>query len=263
MSAVRDSGSPLAAPALQLQLARDLIRSAGSICVLTGAGISTESGIPDFRGPDGLWTRNPAAQRLSTLAHYLQDRDSRMAAWRRRAFATEPSPKPNSGHLALVELEAQSRLKLLVTQNVDGLHRLAGTSPALLVELHGSLREQVCLTCQRRGPMAEVLERVRHGDLDPHCQACGGILKSAAISFGQQLPRAELERAQAGARGCDLFLAVGTRLEVFPAAELPAIALAAGAPLVVINQEPTQFDRRAAAVVRAPIGRVLGGLLAP
>ena len=263
MMAVQDRDGPLTDQAAQIALGRDLIRHAHAICVLTGAGISTESGIPDFRGPNGLWTKDPGAERLSTLAHYLQDREARVAAWRRRALSKDPPPRPNAGHLALVDLEAQGRLGLLVTQNIDGLHHLAGNSRERLVELHGSLREQVCLTCQRRGPMEEVLERVRHGDADPHCQACGGILKSAAISFGQGLSAAEWDRAQTGAGTCDLFLAVGTRLEVFPAAELPAMALAAGTPLVVVNQEPTRFDRRARAVIRAPIGQILGELLAP
>lgn len=261
LEAVSDHARRPAAGHGPVATARALIRRAFAICVLTGAGISTQSGIPDFRGPDGLWTKNPGAQRLSTLAHYIQDQDFRIETWRRRAFAGGPPPQPNAGHRALVELEAAGRLELLITQNVDGLHRLAGTSPDRLVELHGSLREQVCLACGRRGPMAEVLERVRHGDLDPHCQACGGILKSAAISFGQRLEPTELARAEAGARSCDLFLAVGTRLEVFPAAELPAVALHSGAPLVVVNQEPTSYDRRAAAVIRSPIGEVLGALL--
>jgi NAD-dependent deacetylase len=225
--------------------------------VLTGAGISTESGIPDFRGPDGLWTSNPAAARLSTLAHYLSGPEVRVETWRRRVQQPSRRAEPNSGHLALVELERRGQLLMLITQNIDGLHLQAGTSNERLVEIHGSLREYLCLKCGRRGPMVEVLERVRHGEADPACHACGGILKSAAISFGQKLPPLEVERAEQAAHRCDLFLAVGTSLQVFPVAELPAIALAGGASVVIVNAEPTPYDRRAAAVVRGRIGELL------
>lgn len=244
------------------EIAKALVAQARAVCVLTGAGISTDSGIPDFRGPDGLWTKDPSAQRLSTLAHYVSSREVRIAAWRGRLDHPAWSAKPNSGHLALLELERRGRLAMLVTQNVDGLHLLAGTSPELLVEVHGSLREYLCLSCGRGGPMAEVLERVRHGEEDPPCLACGGTLKSAAISFGQRLPAFELARAERAARGCDLFLAVGTRLEVYPVAELPALALGEGAQLLIVNAEPTAYDRRAAGVLRQPIGEVLPALLA-
>jgi NAD-dependent deacetylase len=240
-----------------LEVAAGLVRRARAICVLTGAGISTESGIPDFRGPDGLWTSNPAAARLSSLAHYLSGPEVRVETWRRRVQQPFSPAEPNPGHLALVELERRGQLELLVTQNIDGLHLRAGTSPERLVEIHGSLREYLCLKCGRKGPMAEVLERVRHGEADPACLACGGILKSAAISFGQKLPTGEVQRAERAARRCDLFLAVGTSLQVFPVAELPAIALAEGASLVVVNAEPTPYDRRAVAVVRGRIGELL------
>jgi NAD-dependent deacetylase len=244
-----------------MELAAGLVRTARAVCVLTGAGISTESGIPDFRGPAGLWTSNPTAARLSTLAHYLSGPEVRVEIWRRRLEQSRDQALPNPGHLALVELERRGQLEMVVTQNLDGLHLVAGTSPAHLVEIHGSLREYRCLKCGRKGPMVEVLERVRHGESDPACLACGGILKSAAISFGQRLPAEELQRAEDAARRCDLFLAIGTSLQVYPAAELPAIALEQSSPLVVVNEEPTPYDRRAAAVLRGRIGEVLPALI--
>lgn len=229
--------------------------------VMTGAGISTESGIPDFRGPNGVWTRDPAAAARATLGHYLADPQARVEAWRRRIAPADPPPEPNPGHRSLVQLEATGRLRLLITQNVDGLHLRAGSDPARVVELHGSVRRYRCLGCGDEGPIERILERVRHGEADPHCIVCGGIVKSAAISFGQPLPRQELERAEQAAREADLFVAVGTRLEVFPAASLPAVALAHGAQLILVNQEPTRFDHRASAVLRGAIGEVLPDLV--
>ncbi len=220
------------------------------MCVLTGAGISTDSGIPDFRGPEGIWTRDPGAASRATLRYYLSSPTVRADTWRRRAFAPGPVPQPNRGHLALVGLERQGRLSCLVTQNVDGLHLAAGTAPGLLVEIHGHLRGYRCLGCGREGQMEEVLERVRQGEADPSCPACGGILKSAAISFGQPLDGEAVRRAEEAAWDCDLFLAVGTRLQVQPAATLPLLALSHGAELLIVNLEPTRLDRRAAAVVR-------------
>ncbi len=238
-----------------------MLAAARRVCVLTGAGVSTDSGIPDFRGPNGLWTRHPETAQSSTLAHYLGSREARVEAWRRRASPRSALPQPNSGHLALLELERRGRLLALVTQNVDGLHLDAGHSPGLVIELHGTLRRYRCLDCGLEGPMATVLERVRQGEEDPDCPACGGILKSAAISFGQPLDRRALETAERAARECDLFLAVGTRLEVFPAAELPLLALRERRPLVVLNEEPTRCDGRALVVLRGRIGELLPGLV--
>lgn len=247
----------------QLEAARALLAGGRALCVLTGAGISTDSGIPDFRGPQGLWTRDPQAARRATLAHYLTTREARVEAWRRRALDRTPAPRPNRGHLALVELERQGRLLGLVTQNVDGLHLAAGQSAALTVELHGHLRSYRCLRCGLEGPMEEALERVRDGEEDPPCPACGGLLKSAAISFGQRLDERSRARAEDAAQSCDVFLAVGTRLEVQPAATLPLLALGRGHPLVIVNREPTRLDHRAAAVVRRGASEVLPFLLAP
>jgi NAD-dependent deacetylase len=230
--------------------------------VLTGAGISTESGIPDFRGPNGVWTRDPKAERLSDIRYYMAERETRVAAWKARASHPALSAEPNRGHLALAELERKNRLELLVTQNVDGLHLKAGTSPGRLVEIHGTLREVVCMACGDRGPMETTLARVEAGEEDPECHHCGGILKSATISFGQSLIAEDLARSQEAAAGSDLFLAVGTSLGVYPAAGLPAMALTSGARLVIVNAEPTPFDKEAAAVLREPIGEVLSGLVA-
>jgi NAD-dependent deacetylase len=236
-------------------------RAARRVMALTGAGISTESGIPDFRGPNGVWTRDPAAEKLSSLSHYMADPEIRVRAWRQRLDHPAWTARPNAGHLALVRLERAGHLQFLVTQNIDGLHLDAGSNPATTVEIHGTIREVICMSCGERAPMQRALERVRAGEPDPACRGCGGILKSATISFGQDLVAEDLERAQREARACDLFLAIGTSLGVYPAAALPAIALQAGARLVIVNAEPTPFDGSAAAVVREPIGEVLPRLV--
>ena len=236
------------------------IRSSGRVVALTGAGISTDSGIPDFRGPNGLWTKNPGAEKLSSLRHYMADRDLRIQAWRGRLEHPAWTARPGPGHLALAELEHKGKLHTLVTQNIDGLHQAAGTSPDILVEIHGTLREVMCMECGDRAPMERALERVRAGEEDPECRTCGGILKSATISFGQSLVPEDLDRSSRAAATCDLFIAVGTSLTVFPVAQLPALALNAGARLVIVNQEPTPYDDRADAVLNAPIAEVMPAL---
>jgi NAD-dependent deacetylase len=231
------------------------------VVALTGAGISTESGIPDFRGPNGVWTKNPAAEKLSHLRYYMTDPEVRIAAWRSRLEHPAWTAEPNAGHLALAELERKGRLHTLVTQNIDGLHQRAGSSPEVVVEIHGTVREVVCMSCGERAPMQRALDRVRAGEADPPCRSCGGILKSATISFGQSLIPEDLARAQRAAGGCDVFLAVGTSLTVYPAAYLPELALAVGARLVILNAEPTPYDDRADAVFRDRIGDVLPRLV--
>ena len=223
------------------------LRSAGKVVGLTGAGISTESGIPDFRGPQGVWTKDPKAERLSTLQAYMSDRDIRVKAWRLRLDHPAWTARPNAGHLALAELERKGSLHTLVTQNIDGLHQRAGTSPEILIEIHGTMREVVCMQCGERAEMQRALDRVRAGEEDPECRTCGGILKSATISFGQNLVQEDLYRAQRAAQSCDLFLAVGTSLAVYPVAYMPQAALDAGARL----------DDQAAWVVRDPLGECL------
>jgi NAD-dependent deacetylase len=238
------------------------IRGAEHIVVLTGAGISTESGIPDFRGPNGVWTKNPGAEKTATLQHYLGDADVRRQAWLNRLDSPIWNADPNSGHEAIARLEGSVALELIVTQNIDGLHHAAGSSPELVVEIHGNVREAKCMSCDWRGPMVETLDRVRAGEADPPCLLCGGILKSATISFGENLVVADLERAQAAAADADLFLAIGTSLAVYPAARLPEIAVRAGARLVVMNAEETPFDDVADAVLRDPLGALLPDLVA-
>ena len=242
------------------------VRDAAAVTVLTGAGISTESGIPDFRGPQGLWTRDPGAQRLFDFDAYVRDRDLRVRAWRNRREHPAWTARPNAGHRALVDLERSGRLLAVVTQNIDGLHHLAGTSPELIVEVHGTVWEVECLSCHRRWPTPQILTRVDAGEPDPPCELCGGILKTATISFGQSLQPRVLAAARDAALGADLFLAAGTSLTVQPAASLAGVAVEHGARLVVVNAEPTPYDERADAVLRNRLGEVLpllfGGLAA-
>lgn len=237
------------------------LAAARSVVVLTGAGVSTESGIPDFRGPEGLWTRDPRAERLSNIGYYVADPEIRREAWKRRLDHPGWGARPNAAHRALAALESTGRLELLITQNIDGLHLAAGSSPERLVEIHGTIRESACLACGDRRPMAETLARVEGGDPDPACLACGGILKSATISFGQNLDPRLLDRAERAASSSDLFLAIGTSLSVYPVARLPELALAAGARLVILNAEPTPLDDVAHAVVRGRAGEVLSALV--
>lgn len=245
----------------ELAGARALIDAARRVVVLTGAGISTESGIPDFRGPRGVWTRDPQAEKMATIQHYVADPEVRKRAWQSRLHSPAWTAEPNAGHGALVVLERRGKLHTLITQNVDGLHAKAGSDPARIVEIHGTMREVVCLSCDERAPMERALARVRAGEADPPCRSCGGILKSATISFGQGLMREDLIRAQRAAEACDLLLAVGTTLAVFPIAGVVPIAKKAGARLVILNAEPTAMDDLADAVLRGSIGKILPRLV--
>ncbi len=244
-----------------VQTVRGWIAAARRIVVLTGAGISTDSGIPDFRGPQGVWTRNPHAEKMATLQHYVADPDVRKRSWQDRLSSPAWQAKPNAGHLALVELERRGNLDTLVTQNVDGLHLMAGTSPERLIQIHGTMREVTCLACGERAPMERALARVRAGEDDPACRSCGGILKSATISFGQSLVAADLTRAQQAAHRSDLMLAVGTKLSVWPIAGVVPTAKEAGARVVIINAEPTELDSMADAVLRGSISEILPRLV--
>ncbi|MCP2341304.1 SIR2 family NAD-dependent protein deacylase [Actinomadura rupiterrae] len=239
-----------------------LVSAARRITVLTGAGISTDSGIPDFRGPQGVWTKDPAAAAMSTIGAYISDPEVRRRAWRNRLAHPAWGAGPNPGHAALVGLERAGRLHGLVTQNIDGLHQAAGSAPALVLEIHGTMREAECLACGLRTPMPEVLARVEAGEEDPLCPECGGIQKSATISFGQALRQDVLDASVAAARSCDLLLAVGTSLTVHPAAGLCDEAVEHGAWLVIMNAEPTPYDPMADAIVRDPIGEALPRLVA-
>jgi NAD-dependent deacetylase len=244
-------------PGNNAERARAWVDEARRIVVLTGAGISTDSGIPDFRGPQGLWTRNPAAEKMSDIRHYLADSEVRKASWQNRLASPAWSARPNAGHLALVDLEKRQKLHALITQNIDELHQMAGNSPERVIEVHGTMRRFMCFGCGMCGPMQLVLERVRAGEEDPHCRDCGGILKSDTISFGQPLVPEVIDRAMQVAAAADLFLAVGTSLQVYPVAGTVELARAAGARIVIVNAQPTPFDAVADAVFNEPISVVL------
>ncbi len=226
-----------------IETIRTWVGEARRIVVLSGAGISTESGIPDFRGPNGLWTRDPEAEKLSDIRYYLADPEVRRKAWQKRLGNPAWTAQPNAGHKAVVDLERRGQLHALITQNIDGLHQKAGTSPERVIEVHGTMHSVICWDCAWRGPMQSTLDRVRAGEADPACADCGGILKSATILFGEGL------------------IAVGTTLQVYPVAGVVPAAKSAGARLVIINAEPTQFDRIADAVLHKPIGEALPQLV--
>ncbi len=238
------------------------LRDARHVVVLTGAGISTESGIPDFRGPNGVWTKNPDAEKTATLQHYVGSRDVRVQAWQNRVKGNYFTAEPNDGHRALAQIERKlgEAFDTLVTQNVDGLHHAAGSDPDRIVEIHGNVRDVKCLECDWRAPMQVALDRVRAGEDDPDCPHCHGILKSATISFGESLVEKDLLRAQEAALRSDVFLALGTSLGVYPAAALPEIALRRGARLVIFNAEATPYDGYADATSSAALGTVLPAL---
>ena len=241
---------------------RAWVEQSRRIVALTGAGISTESGIPDFRGPKGLWTQNPKAEKLSDIRYYMADPEVRRLAWQQRLSHPAWHAKPNAGHMALVALERSGRLHALITQNIDGLHQRAGNSATKVIEVHGTIHDVVCMSCNWRGPMSGTLDRLRAGEEDPACHSCGGILKSATISFGQALVPEVIERAMQAAEEADLLLAIGTSLMVYPVADAVPRAKAAGARVVIVNAEPTPLDRLADAVLRQPIGEVLPQLVA-
>jgi NAD-dependent deacetylase len=244
----------------RIDVVRRWVEESSRIVALTGAGISTDSGIPDFRGPQGVWTRNPKAEKLSNIHFYMSDPEVRTLAWQSRLDHPAWHAEPNAGHRALAELEQRGKLHALVTQNIDGLQQRAGSSPAKVIEVHGTMHDAVCMSCNWRGPMQPVLDRVRAGEDDPRCEQCGGILKSATISFGQALVPEVIDRAMRAAAEADLLLAIGTTLKVYPVAGAVPIAKTAGARVVIVNAEPTPFDDIADAVFRTPIGEVLPAL---
>ena len=244
-----------------LDTVRDWVSTSRRIVVLSGAGISTESGIPDFRGPNGLWTRDPDAEKLSDIRYYLAEPGVRRKAWLKRLSNPGWTAQPNAGHKAIVELERCGQLHALITQNIDGLHQKAGTSPERVIEVHGTMHSVLCWDCGATGPMLPVLERVRSGEDDPRCADCGGILKSATILFGEGLKPGVMERASQAAVEADLLIAVGSTLQVYPVAGVVPAAKEAGARLVIVNADPTQFDRIADAVLHRPIGETLSKLV--
>ena len=229
------------------------LASARAAIAFTGAGISTESGIPDFRGPNGVWKKVDPAE--FTIDNYVNNSEHRARVWAQRATSHEASHEPNDGHRAIVELERLGIVDAVITQNIDGLHAAAGSHTVL--ELHGTMREVACLSCGDRQPMGDVVARVRAGEADPHCARCGGLLKSATVSFGQALPADVIEDAFRRARECDFCLVVGSSLVVFPAAGVPIEAKQAGATLSIVNAEETDLDDLADIVVRGQAGPVL------
>jgi NAD-dependent deacetylase len=240
-----------------IERAKRWVQEAKRVVVLTGAGISTDSGIPDFRGPQGVWTKNPKAEKLSDIRYYMTDPEVRRLAWQSRMDHTAWKAKPNAGHMAIVGLERRGKLHALITQNIDELHQVAGNSAEKVIEVHGTMRKVVCMSCGMTAPMQKALDRVRAGEADPPCRDCGGILKSATISFGQQLVPEVIERAMLAAGEADLLIAVGTTLQVYPVAGAVPAAKAVGARVVIINAEPTAMDDLADALLPGSISEIL------
>ena len=240
--------------------ARALIAGATRIVGFTGAGISTESGVPDFRSHDGLWTRHS----MTTLQEFTSSEETRREFWGMalNVWLTLRDARPNTGHDAFVELHRQGRLDLLVTQNIDSLHQCAGLPAGKVIELHGAATEAACLTCRDRLDADEVGRRIEAGEAAPRCR-CGGLLKPATILFGEALPAGVMARAEAAVEHCDLLLAVGSSMEVEPSASLPRLARAVGASVIIVNRDPTPFDDIADTVVRGEIGAVLPTLVRP
>ncbi|MFC4564302.1 NAD-dependent deacetylase [Nocardiopsis mangrovi] len=238
----------------------EIMASADRVTVLTGAGVSTDSGIPDYRGPQGVWTKNPGAEALSDLNTYMSDADVRREVWRMRRSHAVWAADPNAAHAALTDLDRAGRLHAVVTQNIDGLHQAAGTDPARVIEVHGTVHWVVCMECDERTPMPEVLTRLED-ESDPRCLLCGGIQKSATISFGQRLDPDVIQAAVDATADAGVFVAIGTSLMVNPVAGLCDIARQNGVPLIIVNAEPTPYDPVAEVVLRDPIGEVVPELV--
>ena len=224
--------------------------------IFTGAGISTESGIPDFRSPGGIWSRNAPID----FQAFLASEEARRETWRRKLEIDRDMSRasPNRGHLAVAGLVRAGRVLAVVTQNIDGLHQRSGVPDEALIELHGNGTYARCLSCRKRYDLDSILRDFEADETLPICARCGGIIKTATISFGQAMPEEEMRRAQAAARACDLFLVAGSSLVVYPAAALPGTAKASGASLVILNRDPTDYDAIADLVLHREIGPTLG-----
>jgi NAD-dependent deacetylase len=244
----------------QLQDAVELIQPARRIVVLTGAGISTESGIPDFRSPGSIWQQQPPV----SYQDFISKPEARLKYWQtRRALSRQVArAKPNAAHYALAQLERMGMLLGIITQNFDGLHQDAGNQPERIVELHGTSREAACTLCDARSSIQELQQRIDAGETDPACPLCGGYMKTATILFGQRVPQVVLVRAREMVENCDLFLVIGSSLQVTPAATLPRLALAKDAPLIIINLQTTPLDDYADVILRAKAGDTLPPIVA-
>ena len=239
--------------------AQSRIAQSQRIVGFSGAGISTESGIPDFRSPNGVWATN----RIVYFDEFLQDRAARVEAWRQKSliWPAMRDAQPNAGHLAFADLERRGKLLALITQNIEGLHQRAGNSPEKVIELHGTMVAAECLSCYERISMDAAIERIAHGDAAPACEKCGGMLKPATVSFGQSMPAREMEHAALVSQECEVFIAVGSSLQVYPAASFPELAKQSGAALIIVNREETPLDDIADLVIRENIGEVLPRLV--
>jgi len=233
----------------------DLIASARRIVAFTGAGISTESGIPDFRSPGGIWTKYQPIY----FDDFMSSEEMRREAWRRK-FATDETvlkAEPNAGHRALAKLVEQSRMSAIITQNIDGLHQRSGVPDSKIIELHGNTTYATCLDCGHRHELAPIRKAFLGKSELPLCQKCDGIVKTATISFGQAMPEIQMARAQDETMGCDLFIVLGSSLVVYPAAGFPQVARRKGAKLVILNRDPTDQDDTADLVIHGEIGPTL------
>jgi len=232
------------------------------VAILSGAGISTDSGIPDYRGPNGLWTRHPDYEKLVTVDYYMADPEIRQRSWLMRREMFDLNPQPNAAHKAIAALsESGAAAVRVITQNVDGLHQAAGLSARKVLELHGTSQTVVCVECGDQTSISDAFARIDAGETNPPCLKCGGILKKATVMFGEGLDPDVLASAAAIAKACTVMFAVGTSLQVYPAAGLAAIAANAGARLIIVNADPTPYDDVAAEVIREPIGEAIPRLL--
>jgi len=236
-----------------------LILTAQKVAVFTGAGVSTESGIADFRSPGGIWSRYDPED--FTIQRFISDARARKRNWQMRRELVAPDYQPNPAHYALAELEKLGKLSCVITQNIDGLHHAAGNSEEKIIELHGTIKTAKCLDCDDRLPLVDVLQRIDQGEEDPHCRKCGGLLKAATISFGEAMPQKEMARAEQCSRQCDLFIVIGSSLVVFPAASMPVIAKNSGARLVILNYTSTDLDSQADIVIHEKAGAVMQDII--
>ena len=246
---------------LDIQRAKAMVNAASAVVVLTGAGVSTDSGVPDFRGPQGVWTKNPLTEKMSDIRYYMSDPDVRRLAWQSRLTHPALRAIPNEAHDSIAAFEETGKLLKLITQNIDGLHQAAGSDHNKIIEIHGTIHRVVCMTCQKKTNMLDELERVKQGELDPLCSSCSGILKSDTISFGQSLDEIKINAVFDCVKKIDLLLCVGTTLQVYPIAGVVDVAKAAHADVLIINNQPTQYDSMADAVLRDSIKVVLPVLL--